>query len=215
MGECVHVDEFCHIQSCIAHTHTCARSVWDPSKLLLSMYTWFWSTCISNVLNLPCCVGFFPQGQGFYFTIQDMLKTDTGNDLKAMRGSGGRKSFILEGTCFQEGLCLVSRQQKANLFDKEGLRDLWRLKISYIYPHIYIHPYIPRQVWENNFFFPVRALILTKEIYWGCTLSFVCSFAILWSEPKPDFQHIVLWGYRRVPLRPASEVLWLSEHILN
>lgn len=153
MGECIHVDEFCHIQSCIAHTHTCAPSVWDPSKLLLSMYTWFWSTCISNVLNLPYCAGFFPQGQGFYFTIQDMLKTDTGNDLKAMRGSGGRKSFILEGTCFQESLCLVSRQQKANLFDKEGLRDLWRLKISYIYPHIYIHPYIPRQVWENNFFF--------------------------------------------------------------
>lgn len=57
------------------HTHTLSLK---PLNITPIHAPWFWSTYITNVLNLLCCIGFFLQEEGSYFIIQDTLTTDPG-----------------------------------------------------------------------------------------------------------------------------------------
>lgn len=142
-----------------------------------------------------------PGGQSLHFVIQDILRTDPGYWL-GMRGRKSRHS-----PHFSKAFS-VSWPEEANLL---GQRGTWgTLKEKRSVP-TFKHPFLPRQV-SWTIFPPIRASILTPEIYGDCIFGFVCGFATLSSEP--DFSTLFFEAAGGNPQHCISGHL-LSEHVFN
>lgn len=150
------------------HTHTihtiCLKSLKIHSSPCTPSSGWYTlgRSCIHFAV-----LAFFPQEQGWCFMIENWPWLLTQRQWGAVRAE---KALSCKAPAFSKVFTWSPGKGKLISFGKEGLREFRRYKCL-----VFIHLYIPKQVWGSTFFFLPGPWLWQRK----STFSFVCSFALL------------------------------------